>query len=103
MAFDIQKMMKQAQKMQEQMNSVQAELANMEVTGSAGGGAVTFTCDGRGEAKAIKITQDAMEDVETLEELVLAAIRDASQKANDLAQEKMAGVTQGLKLPGMPF
>ncbi len=103
MGFDIQKMMKQAQKMQEQMATVQEELGHMEVTGSAGGGAVTVTCDGKGETKSVKISKEALEDVEMLEDLVLAAIKDASKKANDLAQEKMAGVTQGLKIPGMPF
>jgi nucleoid-associated protein EbfC len=103
MGFDIQKMMKQAQKMQEQMNSIQSELETMEVSGSAGGGAVTVVADGRGEVKSIKISKDAVEDIEMLEELVLAAIKDASKKASDLAQEKMSGITQGLKIPGMPF
>lgn len=103
MGFDIQKMMKQAQKMQDEMNSIQNELGSMEVTGSAGGGAVTVTCDGRGDVKGIKISKDATEDVEMLEELVLAAIKDASQKASTLTQEKMSSITQGLKIPGMPF
>lgn len=103
MGFDIQKMMKQAQKMQEQMASVQAELETLQVTGSAGGGAVTITCNGRGEAQSVKISADATEDIETLEELVLAAMKDANQKANDLAQSKMSRFTQGLNIPGMPF
>jgi nucleoid-associated protein EbfC len=103
MGFDIQKMMKQAQKMQEEMNAVQEQLAEITVSGSSGGGAVNVTCDGRGEVKTIKISKDATEDVEMLEELVLGAIKDATKKANDLAQEKMSGVTQGLKIPGMPF
>lgn len=101
--FDIQKMMKQAQKMQEQMSAVQDELATMEVVGSSGGGAVTITCDGQGNAKSVKISPDALDDAETLEELVLAAIKDASQKTTDLTQSKMANVTNGLKIPGMPF
>lgn len=103
MGFDIQKMMKQAQKMQEDMNAVQAELAEMTVTGSSGGGAVTVTCDGRGEIKSIKISPEAAEDVETLEELVLGAIKDATKQASDIAQQKMSAVTQGLKIPGLPF
>lgn len=103
MGFDIQKMMKQAQQMQEKMNKVQEELAQLEMTGSSGGGAVVITCDGRGEIKSVKISKEAVEDVETLEELILAAIQDATQKANNLAQEKMSAVTQGLKIPGLPF
>jgi nucleoid-associated protein EbfC len=103
MGFDIQKMMKQAQKMQDQMNSIQDELGTVEISGSSGGGAVVITCDGRGEVKGVKITQDAAEDLETLEELVLAAIKDAHTKANDLAQQKMSSVTQGMKIPGLPF
>lgn len=100
MVFDVQKMMKQAQKMQEQLNNVQAELGTMEVIGSAGGGAVTVTSDGRGEIKGVTIAKEATEDVEALQEMVLAAIQDAHRKANDLAQSKMSGVTQGLNLPG---
>lgn len=103
MGFDVQKIMKQAQKMQEQMASVQAELENIEVTGSAGGGAVVATCNGRGDLIGIKISKDAAEDVEMLEELVLAAVKDANQKANDLAQGKMEHLTQGMKIPGLPF
>lgn len=103
MGFDIQKMLKQAQKMQEQLNSVQEELGHQEVTGSAGGGAVVVTADGRGEVKAIKIQPEATEDVEALQELVLMAIRDAHTKANELAQQKMSGITQGLNIPGLPF
>jgi DNA-binding YbaB/EbfC family protein len=103
MGFDMQKMLKQAQQMQEQLNSVQEQLGSEEVTGSAGGGAVTVTCDGRGEVKGIKIQPEATEDVEALEELVLMAIRDAHTKANQLAQTKMSGVTQGLNIPGLPF
>ncbi|MCA9788962.1 MAG: YbaB/EbfC family nucleoid-associated protein [Cyanobacteria bacterium HKST-UBA04] len=103
MGFDMQKMLKQAQQMQEQLNSVQEQLGTEEVTGSAGGGAVTVTCDGRGEVKGVKIQPDAAQDVEALEDLVLMAIRDAHTKANQLAQQKMAGVTQGLNIPGLPF
>lgn len=103
MAFDIQKMMKQAQQMQEKINAVQNELGTLEVVGSAGGGAVTMTSDGRGSIKTVKISQEALEDRETLQELILAAIQDVQRKAGELAQEKMSGVTEGLKLPGMPF
>ena len=103
MGFDIQKMMKQAQKMQEDMNKVQSELGDVEVTGSAGGGAVTVTADGRGDVKGVKISKEALDDPEMLEDLVLAAIKDALKKANDLAQDKMSSITQGVKLPGMPF
>lgn len=103
MGFDIQKMMKQAQKMQEQMATLQEQLGDMEVTGSAGGGAVSVKADGRGDIKSIKIAPEAMDDRETLEDLVLAAVKDAMTKANDLTQEKMSGITNGVKIPGMPF
>lgn len=101
--FDVGKMMKQAQKMQEDMNRVQEELGTMSVTGSAGGGAVTIVSDGRGDIKSVTISKEAAEDVETLEELVLSAVKDALKQANELAQTKMSGITQGMKLPGLPF
>ncbi len=103
MGFDIQKIMKQAQKMQEQMAAVQDELQHIEVTGSAGGGAVTIVGDARGEVKSVKISKEAAEDLETLQDLVLAAIKDLNKKANDVAQDKMSGLTQGMQIPGLPL
>jgi DNA-binding YbaB/EbfC family protein len=103
MGFDLQKMMKEAQKMQDRVNTVQTELGGVTVIGSAGGGAVTVTCNGRAEVLAVKITPEAADDVETLQDLVLAALQDAHKRATDTAQQKMAAITQGLNIPGLPF
>jgi nucleoid-associated protein EbfC len=104
---NLQQLMKQAQKMQQQMADAQAELAEAEVTGTAGGGLVTVTVKGTGEAVSIKIDPKAVDpdDVETLEDLVLAALHNAAEAARELAEEKMgpltAGLGGGLGLPGM--
>ena len=103
---NMQQLMKQAQKMQQQMLAAQAELAEAEVTGTAGGGLVTATVTGSGEVRSLKIDPKAVDpdDVETLEDLVVAAIHDAARAAAALAEEKMGPLTQGmggLGLPGM--
>jgi DNA-binding YbaB/EbfC family protein len=103
---NMQQLMKQAQKMQQQMLAAQQELAEAEVSGTAGGGLVTATVTGSGEVVSVKIDRRAVDpdDVESLEDLVLAAIRDASRAASELAEQKMGPLTQGmggLGLPGM--
>jgi DNA-binding YbaB/EbfC family protein len=103
MGFDIQKMLKQAQKMQEQMNSVQEELDRVEVTGSAGGGAVTVVCNGKHEFKKVTISPEAAGDAALLEDLVLTALKDASKKVSELAEAKFGEVTQGISIPGLKF
>jgi DNA-binding YbaB/EbfC family protein len=102
----MQQLMKQAQKMQQQMLAAQAELAEAEVTGTAGGGLVTATVTGAGEVRAVKIDPKAVDpdDVESLEDLVVAAIRDGARAAQELSEQKMGPLTQGmggLGLPGM--
>jgi hypothetical protein len=97
--------MKQAQKMQEQMATAQAELAEAEVTGTAGGGLVTVVVSGTGEVRSVKIDPKAVDpdDVETLEDLVLAAVHNATEAARQLTEQKMgplAGGLGGLGLPG---
>ena len=102
--MDLQKMMKQAQKMQEDLAKAQEDLAGRTVEGSAGGGVVTVTANGHRDVTGIKIKPEAVdpEDVETLEDLVLAAIRDAQSRAAALAQQELGGITGGLgDLPGM--
>ena len=81
---NMQQLMKQAQKMQAQLAAAQAELAEVEVTGSAGGGLVTATVSGAGELKALTIDPGAIDvdDVETLQDLVVAAVRDANRAAS---------------------
>jgi DNA-binding YbaB/EbfC family protein len=103
---NMQQLMKQAQKMQQQMLAAQQELAEAEVSGTAGGGLVTATVTGSGEVRSVKIDPKAVdpEDVESLEDLVVAAIRDASRAAAELAEQKMGPLTAGmggLGLPGM--
>lgn len=93
-------MMKQAQKMQENMQKAQAELAEMEVTGKAGGGMVSVIMNGRHDVKRVNI-DDALleEDKDMLEDLVAAAINDAVQQVEKTSQEKMAGMMGGMQLP----
>ena len=95
---NMQQLMKQAQKMQQQLADAQAELAVTEVSGSAGGGLVTATVLGSGELTALTIDPRAVDpdDVETLQDLVVAAVRDANRAATELANEKMGPLTAGL-------
>jgi DNA-binding YbaB/EbfC family protein len=103
----MQQLMKQALEMQQALAAAQAELAEAEVTGTAGGGLVTATMSGSGELIALTISPEAVdpEDVETLQDLVVAAVRDASRAANELAASTMGPVTGGLGgglgLPGL--
>ena len=102
---NLQQMMQQAQKLQQQMADAQAELAEAALTGTAGGGLVTVTMAGTGEVTAVKIDPKAVDpdDVETLEDLLLAAIHNAADAASTLAEKKMgplAGGMGGLGLPG---
>ncbi|MEM8953643.1 MAG: YbaB/EbfC family nucleoid-associated protein [Verrucomicrobiota bacterium] len=104
--MNIAKMMKQAQKMQAQMQEAQAALAEKTVEASAGSGKVTVTATGAGEITSIKIDPAIVdpEDVEILEDLVLSGITQASEKAKELAAEEMEKVTGGMGLPpGMGF
>ena len=107
---NLQQIMQQAQKMQQQMATAQAELAAAELTGTAGGGLVTVTVTGAGEVTGVKIDPKAVDpdDVETLEDLVLAALHNAAEAARELTEEKMGPLTAGLGgmggglgLPGM--
>jgi DNA-binding YbaB/EbfC family protein len=100
---NLQQLMKQAQKMQEQMMQAQEELAQATVEGHAAGGAVKATVTGTGELLALVISPDIVDpdDVETLQDAVVAAVRDASDTASRMAAEKMGPLTQGLG-GGMP-
>jgi DNA-binding YbaB/EbfC family protein len=101
---NMQQLMKQAQKMQQQMLAAQQELAETEVSGTAGGGLVTATVTGSGEVLSVKIDPKAVDadDVESLEDLVVAAIRDANRAASELAEQKMGPLTSGLGGLGLP-
>lgn len=92
--------MKQAQKMQEDLQKAQAEIANMEVTGESGAGLVKVTMTGRHDVKRIQIDPGLMgEDKEMLEDLLAAAVNDANRRVEAETQEKMAGLTAGINLP----
>ena len=94
---------KQAQKMQEEMEKIQGELEEKTVEATAGGGAVTVVVTGKKELSSIKISPEAVDpdDVETLEDLVMAAINEAIQKADEMMAEGMSAVTGGLNIPGL--
>ncbi|MGI6784411.1 MAG: YbaB/EbfC family nucleoid-associated protein [Aminivibrio sp.] len=101
--MNMDKIMKQAQKMQAQMAKVQEELAGETVEGSAGGGMVTVTANGQGDVVGVKIDPEVLgdEDAEMVEDLVLAAVNEALRRSKELAAEKMGRVTGGLGMPGL--
>ena len=94
-------MMKQAQKMQEDMQKAQEEIAAMEVSGESGGGLVSVTINGAHECKRVNIDASLLEDddKEMIEDLVAAAFNDAAHKMAETSKERMAGVTSGMSLP----
>lgn len=99
-------LMSQMQKLQDEMEKAQDGLADEEVTGSSGGGMVTVVATGKQEVRSIKIKPEAVDpdDIEMLEDLVLAAVVDALQKSQELAEERMSGLTSGMGLPpGLGF
>jgi len=97
-------MMRQIQKMQEDMARVQEEVENSTFSASVGGGAVTAECNGRQELLGISISPEVVdpEDVEMLEDLVLAAVNEVLSKARDAMEQGMEGAKGGMNLPGMP-
>jgi DNA-binding YbaB/EbfC family protein len=96
-------MMKQAQKLQAKLARIEAELAQKQVEGTAGGGVVVVTANGRQEIVGIKIDPEVVdrEDVEMLEDLILAATEEARRKSRALAEHEMQRATAGLLPPGM--
>lgn len=98
-----QRMMRQLQDMQKKMMKAQEDLANETVTATAGGGAVTIEMNGHHKVMAVTIDPDAVdpEDVETLQDMLLAALNQALEKAQDMASKKMSAITGGLNIPGM--
>jgi DNA-binding YbaB/EbfC family protein len=96
-------MLKQLEDMQKKMLKAQEDLANETVTGSAGGGAVTVEMNGHHEVKGVTLDPDAVDpsDVETLQDMLVAAFNQALEKAQELAQQRMGSITGGLNIPGM--
>ena len=98
--MNIQQMMKQAQQMQERM---QKEMAGLKVEGNAGGGMVTAVVNGAKQLQSLKIDPEVVskDDVEMLQDLIVAAINDAHRKADEEMSQKMGGMMGGLKIPGL--
>jgi DNA-binding YbaB/EbfC family protein len=92
-----------AQQMQQEMLRIQTELGQLTVDGSAGGGVVKATVTGKQELVSVSIDPSAVDpsDVEMLQDLIVVAVNDALKKSRDSAEQKMAAVTGGLRLPGM--
>ena len=96
-------LLKQAQQFQERLKTVQEELAGKVVTGTAGGGMVTATVNGKGELIGLAVEQDLVNPAEVamLQDLILAAVNDGLTKARELGKQEMGKLTGGLNLPGM--
>lgn len=96
-------MMKQVQQMQAKMEKMQAELADARVEATSGGGMVTVVANGKQEIVSITIDPEVVdkEDVEMLQDLIVAAVNQAREKAMELQTERMASITGGMNLPGM--
>ncbi len=109
--FNMQNMMQQVQKMQQQANKLQAELDEMTLTGTSGGGIIEVDVSGQTRFKAIRLKPEAInpenpesvsaETLEMLEDLISSAIMDANKQAAKIAKEKMSEVTAGLNIPGL--
>lgn len=101
-------MMKQAKQLQEKMETMQAEVASMEVEGSSGGGMVKVVVNGKGEVQSVKIDPSLVtpDEVEILEDLIVAAATDARTRSDQMLQDKMQEMTGGMSLPAgmkLPF
>ena len=101
--MNMQQMMKQARKMQEQLAAAQDKLKDVEVSASTGGGMVKVVATGEMTIKSIEISPDAVdpEDVELLQDMVLAAVNDALASAQQAAGAQMSAVTGGMNIPGL--
>ncbi len=101
--MNINKLMKQAQQMQAQMAKMQEELEDKTLEATAGGGVVKVVVNGRQEFLDIKIDPEAVDpdDVEMLEDLILAAVNEALRKVQDMINQEMGKITGGMNIPGM--
>lgn len=109
--MNIMQMMKQAQNLKKRIKDTQEELAAQEVIGEAGNGSVSVVFDGQGQFKSIKIKPEAInpenpsavdsDSLEMLEDLITTAIKQASDKASNLLNQKMSAVTGGINIPGL--
>lgn len=103
--MNMQQMMKQARKMQEQLAAAQENIAQSTVDASAGGGMVKVTVNGEMQITSLTIDPEALdpEDVEMLEDMITAAVNEALRGVGELANRQMGAITGGLNIPGMPF
>ena len=111
MGMDFMNIMKQVQNVQKKAGVIQEELANLEISGESAGGAVKVICDGQGRFKSIKIKPEAVnpenpssidsETIEMLEDVITAAIKQASDKAMQEMESRMTQLTGGIKIPGL--
>jgi DNA-binding YbaB/EbfC family protein len=103
LAQNMGKIMKQAQKMQERMLRMQEELAAKTVEATSGGGMITAVVNGKYELVSLKIEREVVdpEDIEMLQDLIVAAVNEGVRKSQEMAQEEMAKVTGGLNIPGL--
>lgn len=103
MGGNMNKMMKQVQKMQQDMVKLQEELGNRTVESTAGGGVVKVVANGKNEIISVEIKPEAVdpEDVEMLQDLILAAVNEALKKAQEMVSQEMGKLTGGMKIPGL--
>lgn len=103
--MNMQQLMKQAQKMQQQLAEAQENLKDVHVDASAGGGMVKVTVNGEMQLESIKIDPEAVDtdDIEMLEDMIVAAVNEAVRGVNEAASKQMGSITSGLNIPGMPF
>ncbi len=113
MGMNLMNLMKQVQNVQKRAGEMQQELANLEIIGESAGGAIKVVCDGQGKFKSIKIAPEAINPeepssvdsdmLEMLEDVISAAMKEASEKASKEMEERMKKVTGGIKIPGLNF
>lgn len=99
MKGNIAQLMQQAQQVQENLKKAQEELAELEITGEAGGGLVKVEMNGRHEVRRVHIDPEVADDREMIEDLVAAAVNDAVKRIQETTQERMSGLTGGLPMP----
>ena len=101
--FDLNALMQQAQKLQTDLTAAQEELGKQSFTGTSGGGLVTVTLSGKGEMQGVEIKPEAVDpdDVEMLQDMVLAAVNEALRSASETSEREMGKLTGGLGMPGL--
>lgn len=94
-------LMRQARQFQEKLEKIQQELEKATVEASSGGGAVTVVMTGQQQVQSVKISPEAVDDIEMLQDLVLTAMNEAVKKSKELAADRLGALTSGLKIPGL--